>query len=40
VTLFMTLLAGWAMLLGRLSNQDDIVIGVPTANRGRVKSKT
>jgi amino acid adenylation domain-containing protein len=34
-TLFMTLLAGWAALLGRLSGQDDVVIGTPTANRGR-----
>ncbi|WP_338885026.1 amino acid adenylation domain-containing protein [Xenorhabdus sp. TH1] len=32
-TLFMTLLAGWATLLGRLSGQDDIVIGTPIANR-------
>ena len=34
-TLFMTLLASWAVLLGRLSNQDDIVIGTPNANRSR-----
>ncbi|MEQ1975256.1 amino acid adenylation domain-containing protein [Xenorhabdus sp. SGI240] len=32
-TLFMTLLAGWATLLCRLSGQDDIVIGTPIANR-------
>ncbi|WP_319930872.1 non-ribosomal peptide synthetase [Xenorhabdus santafensis] len=32
-TLFMTLLAGWATLLSRLSGQDDIVIGTPVANR-------
>ena len=34
-TLFMTLLAGWAAVLGRLSGQDEVVIGTPTANRGR-----
>jgi amino acid adenylation domain-containing protein len=34
-TLFMTLLTGWAIVLGRLSRQDDLVIGTPTANRGR-----
>ncbi len=34
-TLYMTLLAGWAALLGRLSGQEDVVVGTPTANRGR-----
>jgi hypothetical protein len=34
-TLFMTLLAGWAAVLGRLSAQQDVVVGTPTANRGR-----
>ncbi len=34
-TLFMTLMAGWATVLSRLSGQDDVVIGTPTANRGR-----
>ncbi|HVG43319.1 MAG TPA: amino acid adenylation domain-containing protein, partial [Longimicrobium sp.] len=34
-TLFMTVLAGWAAVLGRLSGQDDVVVGAPTANRGR-----
>ncbi|MCP3463545.1 amino acid adenylation domain-containing protein [Bradyrhizobium sp. CCGUVB23] len=34
-TSFMTVLAAWAAVLSRLSGQDDIVIGVPTANRGR-----
>ncbi|HEX8431324.1 MAG TPA: amino acid adenylation domain-containing protein, partial [Longimicrobium sp.] len=36
-TLFMTLLAGWAAVLGRLAGQDEVVIGTPTANRGRAE---
>ncbi|MFB4390722.1 MULTISPECIES: amino acid adenylation domain-containing protein [unclassified Pseudomonas] len=32
-TLFMALLAAWSQVLMRLSNQDDVVIGVPSANR-------
>jgi amino acid adenylation domain-containing protein len=36
-TLFMTLLTGWAVLLARLSGQKDVVIGTPTANRGRAE---
>ncbi|WP_283846123.1 condensation domain-containing protein, partial [Bradyrhizobium cenepequi] len=32
-TLFMTVLAAWAAVLSRLAGQDDLVIGVPTANR-------
>ncbi|MFP1879960.1 amino acid adenylation domain-containing protein, partial [Lonsdalea quercina] len=32
-TLYMTLLTGWAILLHRLSGQDDIVIGSPVAGR-------
>ncbi len=35
VTLFMTLLAGWAALLSRLSGQTDVPIGTPAANRSR-----
>jgi amino acid adenylation domain-containing protein len=35
VTLFMTLLAGWAVFLSRLSGQKDLVVGVPVANRQR-----
>jgi amino acid adenylation domain-containing protein len=34
-TLFMTLLAGWAAVLSTLSGQEDVVIGTPSANRGR-----
>ncbi|KRB65132.1 hypothetical protein ASE07_27810 [Noviherbaspirillum sp. Root189] len=36
-TLFMTLLAGWAALLSRLSGQHDLVIGTPMANRTRAE---
>ncbi len=32
-TLFMTLLAAWASLLGRYSGEEDVVIGTPIANR-------
>jgi len=35
VTLFMTLLSGWGLLLSRLSGQKDIVIGTPVAGRQR-----
>ena len=38
-TLFMTLLAGWAAVLARLSGQDDVVVGTPSANRGRARSR-
>ncbi|HEX9938383.1 MAG TPA: amino acid adenylation domain-containing protein, partial [Longimicrobium sp.] len=34
-TLFMTLLAGWSAVLGRLSRQDEVVVGTGSANRGR-----
>ncbi len=37
VTLYMTLLAGWAALLGRLAGQTDVVIGTPVANRSRAE---
>ncbi len=32
-TLYMTLMAAWAILLSRLSGQHDLVIGTPSANR-------
>jgi amino acid adenylation domain-containing protein len=35
MTLFMVLYAGWAILLSRLSGQEDVVIGTPIANRQR-----
>ncbi|KAG0347653.1 hypothetical protein BGZ54_004852, partial [Gamsiella multidivaricata] len=34
-TLFMTILAAWSAVLSRLSGQDDVVIGTPSANRNR-----
>ncbi len=36
-TLYMTLLAGWAALLARLSGQGEAVIGTSVANRGRAE---
>src|SRR5215207_2545869 len=33
----MTLLTGWSALLARLSAQEDIVVGAPVANRGRME---
>ena len=37
MTLYMTLLAGWGALLARLSGQEEVVIGTPVANRGRIE---
>ncbi|MCG3119505.1 MAG: D-alanine--poly(phosphoribitol) ligase subunit 1 [bacterium] len=37
VTLFMTLLAGFATLLYRYTGQEDIVVGSPIANRNRAE---
>ncbi|WP_031339750.1 condensation domain-containing protein, partial [Xanthomonas maliensis] len=39
LTLYMTVLASWALLLSRLSGQDDVVIGSPAANRGRSETE-
>ncbi|MBP6749572.1 MAG: amino acid adenylation domain-containing protein, partial [Xanthomonadaceae bacterium] len=36
-TLYMTLLGSWALTLGRLANQDDVVVGSPVAGRQRVE---
>ncbi len=36
-TTFMTALAAFAVVLGRHAGQQDVVIGTPTANRGRVE---
>ena len=38
-TLFMTILAAWAAVLSRLSGQQDLVIGTPSANRGRPETE-
>jgi iturin family lipopeptide synthetase A len=38
-TLFMTLLAGYMTLLHRLSNQDEIIVGIPVAGRGLAGSE-
>ncbi|WP_428244384.1 amino acid adenylation domain-containing protein [Gynuella sp.] len=32
-TLFMTILTGWSVLMARLSGQNDVVVGIPFANR-------
>ncbi len=40
VTLFMTLLSAYSVLLSRLSGQDDIVVGTPIANRTRVETES
>ncbi|KER88919.1 hypothetical protein GW16_00015, partial [Xanthomonas arboricola pv. celebensis] len=37
VTLYMTILSAWSVLLSRLSGQSDLVIGTPTANRPRLE---
>ena len=38
-TMFMTVLAAWASVLSRLSGQQDLVIGTPSANRGRPETE-
>ena len=39
VTLFMTLLAAFKVLLGRYSGQEDLVVGTPIANRTRAETE-
>jgi amino acid adenylation domain-containing protein len=39
VTLFMTLIAGYAALLSRYTGQDDVIIGSPVSDRGRVETE-
>ncbi|MBD8514514.1 amino acid adenylation domain-containing protein [Photobacterium sp. CAU 1568] len=36
-SLFMTVLAAWGIVLSRLSGQQQVVIGMPDANRGRLE---
>ncbi len=38
-SLFMTLLAGFKLLLARLADQDDVVVGSPSAGRRRVETE-
>jgi non-ribosomal peptide synthetase component F len=38
-TLFMTVLTGWALLVGRLAGVSDVVIGSPVANRQRTEAE-
>jgi amino acid adenylation domain-containing protein len=38
-TLFMTLLAAFAALLGKLTGQDDLAVGTPVAGRTRVETE-
>jgi amino acid adenylation domain-containing protein len=40
VTLFMTLLGAYAILLNRYSGQQDVVIGSPIANRNRAETES
>ncbi|SEC57233.1 amino acid adenylation domain-containing protein [Amycolatopsis tolypomycina] len=40
VTLYSTILTCWFILLNRLSTQIDIVVGVPTGNRGEENAST
>ncbi len=39
VTLFMTLLAAWQLLLSRYTGQEDIVVGTPIAGRNRLETE-
>ncbi|WP_337459730.1 condensation domain-containing protein, partial [Pseudomonas asplenii] len=39
LTPFMTLLAAWSILLSRLSNQTEVVVGTPVANRPRLETE-
>ncbi|RYE87063.1 MAG: non-ribosomal peptide synthetase, partial [Oxalobacteraceae bacterium] len=36
-TMFMVMMAGWSALLGRMAGQQDVVVGMPVANRRRTE---
>ncbi|HEX7241462.1 MAG TPA: amino acid adenylation domain-containing protein, partial [Longimicrobiaceae bacterium] len=38
-TLFMTMLSGWQVLLGRYAGQDDVVVGSPVAGRTHAETE-
>jgi amino acid adenylation domain-containing protein len=39
VTLFMTLLAGWQLVLSRYAGQERVVVGTPIAGRGQLQTE-
>ncbi|MET7339624.1 amino acid adenylation domain-containing protein, partial [Nonomuraea sp. NPDC005650] len=39
MTMFMTLLAAYTVLLGRYSRQDDVLVGTPVANRNQAETE-
>ncbi len=39
-TLFMTVLAAWSLVLARMAGQQELVIGTPEANRGRLETES
>ncbi|MGI5423693.1 non-ribosomal peptide synthase/polyketide synthase [Streptomyces sp. CA-179760] len=39
VSMFMTLLSAYAVLLGRYAGSDDVVVGTPVANRNRAETE-
>ncbi|MBH1908942.1 amino acid adenylation domain-containing protein, partial [Serratia marcescens] len=38
--LFMTVLAAWSLVLARMAGQQELVIGTPEANRGRLETES
>ncbi|HYH47350.1 MAG TPA: condensation domain-containing protein, partial [Thermoanaerobaculia bacterium] len=39
-TMFMSLLAGWSVLLSRYTAQEDVLVGSPIANRNRLETES
>ncbi|WP_240111853.1 condensation domain-containing protein, partial [Serratia marcescens] len=37
---FMTVLAAWSLVLARMAGQQELVIGTPEANRGRLETES